>query len=158
LTIFGILCSLVGTQIQLEYGPAVTARIAVGSALGFYLGQTANRIIFDKFRHSRTWQIPPAVSNTFGSVLDTLIFFSIAFSSATLSLFSALGLPDENEWAFEVVPVLLFDGEAPLWVSLALADFGIKLVMAAIMIYGYRRLVTYFWGAGKMDSRWATST
>jgi uncharacterized PurR-regulated membrane protein YhhQ (DUF165 family) len=77
------------------------------------------------------------ISSTIGSILDTFIFFSIAFSTATFLL-----LPDSNTWATELVPVLGIGPMLPLWVSLALADLGIKLVLATFMLLPYRLVLT----------------
>jgi uncharacterized PurR-regulated membrane protein YhhQ (DUF165 family) len=69
---------------------------------------------FDRLRE-RVWWLPPLVSTVIGSGLDTLIFFSLAFSQAA----NLIGAGDA--FASEAAPLLgLFAVEAPRWVSWAL--------------------------------------
>ena len=42
--IVGVICSLIGTQIQGEFGPLVTLRIALGSGTAFLAAQIHNRL------------------------------------------------------------------------------------------------------------------
>lgn len=48
--IAGILCSLVGSQIEGEFGPLVTLRIAIGSGTAFLIAQLLDVSIFDRLR------------------------------------------------------------------------------------------------------------
>ncbi|MFV0411558.1 MAG: queuosine precursor transporter, partial [Paracoccus sp. (in: a-proteobacteria)] len=73
----GILCSLIGTQIQGEFSPLVTLRIAVGSGTAFLVAQIVDVLIFDRFRNVRRWWQAPLLSTLIGSALDTAVFFSI---------------------------------------------------------------------------------
>ena len=79
--VVGVFCSLVGSQIEGEFGPLVTLRIALGSGLAFLIAHLSDTYVFHFFRKLRWW-MPPLISSTIGSALDTFIFFSVAFSSA----------------------------------------------------------------------------
>ncbi|MEM6593922.1 MAG: queuosine precursor transporter [Pseudomonadota bacterium] len=137
--IVGIICSLIGSQIMLEYGPAVPLRIAVASAIAFLTAQLLDVSIFDKLRDGVWWKAPLA-STIIGSAVDTALFFTIAFS-ASITLFSA-GADAAINWSWEAVPLLASGPLAPLWVSLAVADWGVKLAVALIALVPFRILVT----------------
>ena len=134
----GILCSLVGSQIALETGPAVPLRVAVASGAAFLAAQLLDVAIFQRFRQSEWWRAP--LTSTFvSSSVDTLIFFSLAFSG----VFNLLFPTPANEaasWAQGAGPLLNVGPEAPLWASLALADLGIKIALALITMLPYRLL------------------
>ena len=134
--IVGVFCSLVGTQIMGEFGPLVTFRIALGSGLAFLTAQLLDVAIFDRMRRGAWWRAPLA-STLVGSSVDTAIFFTVAFS-APLAV-----LEPENDvsWANEVLPMLGFGPDAPLWVSLAVADWGVKLALALVALIPFRLIV-----------------
>jgi hypothetical protein len=69
-----------------------------------------------------------------GSSVDTVIFFSIAFSG----VFSFIHPATDMSWASEVLPLLGSGPEAPLWVSLALADWAVKLSLALLALVPFR--------------------
>ena len=131
----GVACSLIGTQIEGEFGPLVTWRIAAGSGLAFLAAQLLDVALFDRLRAGAWWRAP-LVSTLFGSALDTAIFFTLAFSAA-LALPAAWG---DVAWANEAVPLLGAGPVAPLWVSLALADWGVKLALALLALVPFRAL------------------
>ena len=134
--ILGVFCSLVGTQIEGEFGPLVSARVAIGSGIAFLTAQMIDVLIFDRLREGRWWTAPLA-STLIGSALDTAIFFTIAFSA----LFNGMEPDNMPLWAQEPVPLL---GQGPvveLWMSLAVADFGVKLALALIALLPFRLLV-----------------
>ena len=136
--VVGIICSLIGSQIMLEYGPAVALRIAVGSATAFLVAQLLDVAVFDRLRGGAWWRAPLA-STLIGSTVDTVLFFTIAFS-ASITVFgqnadAAIG------WARDVVPFMLKGPDAPLWVTLAVADWGVKLVIALIALVPFRVIV-----------------
>jgi queuosine precursor transporter len=136
----GVACSLIGTQIMGEYGPLVTLRIALGSGIAFLTAQLVDVAIFDRLRddkHGGAWWRAPLASTLVGSTLDTALFFSIAFS-ATLSV---LEPANDVSWAGEILPLLGFGPEMPLWVSLALADWGVKLALALLALVPFRLAV-----------------
>ena len=94
--------------------------------------------IFDRLRGGAWWRAPLA-STVIGSALDTAIFFTIAFS-ASVSFFSE-AQNAEISWAWDSATLLLLGGEAPLWVSLAIADWGVKLLLALIALVPFRVLI-----------------
>ncbi len=132
----GVACSLIGTQIQGEFGPLVTWRIALGSGIAFLTAQLVDVVIFDRLRQGRWWRAPLA-STLVGSTLDTAIFFTIAFSAALT--FVEPG--NDVSWANEALPMLGLGPVVPLWVSLAVADWGVKLSLALIALVPFRLLV-----------------
>jgi len=134
----GVICSLIGSQIMLEYGPAVPLRVAVASGTAFLLAQLTDVAVFNRLRGGRWWRAP-LVSTLVGSALDTALFFTIAFS-ASVTLFGA-GADAAVSWAWEEVPFLLTGPEAPLWVSLAFADWLVKLALALIALIPFRLIV-----------------
>lgn len=135
--IVGIFCSLVGTQIIGEFGPLVTFRIAIGSGLAFLTAQLLDVAIFDKMRSGAWWRAPLA-STIVGSSVDTALFFTIAFSGAL----SFLEPENDVSWAGEIMPLLGAGPEAPLWVSLAVADWGVKLALALLALIPFRMIVS----------------
>lgn len=132
----GVACSLIGTQIVGEFGPLVTLRIALGSGIAFLTAQLLDVGVFDRLRHGRWWSAPLA-STLVGSTVDTALFFSIAFSAAL----NALEPSASPVWAQESVPLLGFGPVAPLWVSLAVADWGVKIVLALLALVPFRMVV-----------------
>ncbi len=133
----GIACSLIGTQIVGEFGPLVTWRIAIGSGIAFLTAQMLDVAIFDRLRAGRWWKAPLA-STLVGSSVDTILFFSIAFS-ASLSFIEPT---NDVSWAGEVLPLLGVGPAVPLWVSLGLADWGVKLALALVALIPFRIIVT----------------
>ncbi|MEQ9385964.1 queuosine precursor transporter [Marinovum algicola] len=138
----GVICSLVGSQIMLQGDgytyAAVPLRIAVASGLAFLVAQLTDIAVFNRFRAGRWWRAP-LVSTLVGSALDTALFFTIAFS-ASVSLFDAEADAAIN-WAWEAVPFLNTGPLAPLWVTLAFADWLVKLSLALIALIPFRAIV-----------------
>ena len=139
----GVACSLIGTQVMLQGDgftyPAVTLRIAIGSGLAFLAAQLLDVSIFDKLRVGAWWKAP-LVSTLVGSSVDTAIFFAVAFSAT----FSFIDPADDISWATEILPMLGHGPEAPLWVSLAAADWMVKLSLALLALVPFRILVRRF--------------
>ena len=135
--VVGIACSFIGTQIIGATGPLVTLRIAIGSGAAYLVAQLADVLVFDKLRKGVWWR-PPLVSTLIGSSLDTILFFSIAFS-ATLTF-----IAPENDvsWAAEALPILGFGPIAPLWFSLAMADWLIKLTLSLIALLPFKLMTS----------------
>ena len=129
----GVACSLIGTQIIGEFGPLVTLRIALGSGIAFLTAQLLDVAIFDRMRQAKWWQAP-VFSSIIGSSVDTALFFSIAFS-ATLTFVEP---GNDVSWAGEVLPMLGMGPEAPLWVSLAFADWLVKMSIALLALIPFR--------------------
>jgi hypothetical protein len=129
----GIACSAVGSQIEGAFGPLVSPRVALGSGIAFLSAQLVDVAIFDRLRHGRWWRAP-LVSSVFGSALDTGLFFAIAFSAGLGWIAPSVDVA----WANEAVPLLGRGPVLPLWLSLALADFGVKLALALLALVPFR--------------------
>lgn len=141
--VVGVICSLIGTQVMLqgdgfEY-PAVTLRIALGSGTAFLVAQLMDVAIFDKLRQGAWWRAPLA-STLVGSTLDTALFFTIAFS-ASLGFIEP---GNDVSWAGEVLPLLGMGPSMPLWVSLAVADWSVKLSLALVALVPFRVIVARY--------------
>lgn len=134
--VVGVICSLIGTQIMGEFGPLVTLRIAIGSGLAFLTAQLLDISVFSALRGGKWWRAPLA-STLVGSSVDTAIFFSVAFSG-TLSWIEPA---NDVSWAGEMLPLLGSGPVAPLWVSLALADWMVKLSLALLALIPFRLIV-----------------
>jgi len=132
----GVLCSLVGSQIEGPAGPLVSLRVAIGSGTAFLAAQLLDVAIFSRLRGAAWWRAP-LVSSLAGSALDTALFFSIAFSAALSPLFPGVDVG----WANAAVPLLGQGPTQPLWVSLAIADFGVKLALALVALVPFRAVV-----------------
>ena len=132
----GVACSLIGSQIQGEFGPLVTPRIAIGSGLAFLTAQLLDVTVFNRLRRGAWWRAP-IFATLAGSVLDTMVFFSVAFSAALSFVHPATDVA----WANEALPLLGRGPVVPLWVSLAAADFGVKLAIAVVALIPFRLIV-----------------
>lgn len=132
----GVICSLIGTQIVGEFGPLVTFRIALGSGLAFLLAQSLDIAVFNRLRGGAWWQAP-LISSLIGSAVDTALFFTIAFSGALTFLEPG----NDVSWAGELIPFLGTGPLAPLWVSLAAADWCVKLALALVALLPFRVIV-----------------
>ncbi|MGF1477559.1 MAG: queuosine precursor transporter [Geminicoccaceae bacterium] len=132
----GVACSIIGTQIEGDFGPLVTWRIALGSGTAFLTAQLLDVFVFDRLRQGVWWR-PPLVSSTLGSALDTALFFSIAFSASLAFIEPA----NDVSWANEPLPLLGLGPVVPLWGSLAVADFGVKLLIALAALIPFRIVV-----------------
>jgi hypothetical protein len=135
--VVGIACSFIGTQIIGAYGPLVTLRIAIGSGTAYLVAQLADVLVFDKLRKGVWWRAP-LISTLIGSSLDTILFFSIAFSTDLTFIEPA----NNVSWAAEALPILGFGPIAPLWLSLAVADWLIKLALSLIALLPFKLMVS----------------
>ena len=97
-----------------NFSDLISIRIAIGSGIAFIVSQRIDVYVFDKLR-DKYWFIPPLTSSINGSVLDTFLFFSIAFY--------ATGVP---------------------WFTLALGDLAVKLFVALVMLVPFRMLLKTF--------------
>ena len=136
----GVTCSLIGTQVLLQGEgftfPAVTLRIALGSGLAFLSAQMLDVAVFDRLRHRAWWQAPLA-STLVGSSVDTALFFTVAFSG----MLAMIEPGNDVSWAGEVLPLLGVGPMVPLWVSLACADWLVKLALALLALAPFRAIV-----------------
>jgi queuosine precursor transporter len=137
----GLLCSLVGSQIVGEAGPLVTLRIALASGVAFLVAHLLDVTVFDRLREGTWWRAPLA-SSLVGSTIDTLLFFSLAFSATLLWIEPG----NDVGWANEILPLLGMGPELPLWVSLAGADWLVKLGLAMLALLPFRLLVRRWLG------------
>jgi uncharacterized PurR-regulated membrane protein YhhQ (DUF165 family) len=81
----------------------------------------------------RSWGRAPVFGSLAGSVLDTAIFFSVAFSAA----FAFVGPSDA--FALESAPLLGFlSAETARWISWAVGDLTVKLLIAVFALIPYR--------------------
>ncbi|MCX7888532.1 MAG: VUT family protein [Rhodobacteraceae bacterium] len=135
----GVACSLVGSQIAGAGGPLVTFRVALASGLAFLCAQLLDIGIFNRLRH-RGWWKAPFVSTLFGATLDTAIFFTFAFSARLAFLEPG----NDVGWANEILPLLGRGPEVPLWVSLAAADWLVKMALAIVALVPFRAFVRRF--------------
>ncbi|MEY4371052.1 MAG: hypothetical protein RIQ48_768 [Pseudomonadota bacterium] len=92
----------------------IVLRIVVASGAAFLAGQLLDIRVFDILRN-KLWFIPPIVSSILGSILDTVIFFSIAFYGTDSS-----------------------------WVILALGDLAVKLFVDFAMLLPFRIAIARF--------------
>lgn len=90
-----------------------TPRIAAASGTAFLVAQLLDVRVFDRLRR-RAWWMPPLASSLLGSVVDTVLFFSLAFAG--------LGLP---------------------WITWAVGDFGVKMTMALLLLVPFRGLLRW---------------
>jgi len=124
----GVICSLAAAGLD-----RTTLRIALGSGTAFIVAQTLDIAIFDALRGGRWWTAPLA-SSLVGSALDTTLFFGIAFSAI-------LPADGNTGWANEAVPLLGQGPIGPLWISLASADWLVKLGLALLALVPFRLIV-----------------
>mgnify|MGYP003932427611 CR=1 FL=1 len=89
-----------------------TPRIAVASGTAFLIAQLIDIRLFDRLRERGGWWTAPLVSSTIASVIDTVLFFSIAFAGSILP-----------------------------WWTWALGDFGAKMCVALAMLIPFRAMM-----------------
>ena len=95
--------------VSTNFNDIISIRIAIGSGLAFFIAQNLDVSVFDKLRNNKTWYVAPLISSIIGSVLDTFLFFSVAFYNT--------GVP---------------------WVTLALGDLAVKLIIAMLMLIPFK--------------------
>ncbi|MCO6505325.1 MAG: 7-cyano-7-deazaguanine/7-aminomethyl-7-deazaguanine transporter [Snodgrassella sp.] len=103
------------------------ARIALASFSAYVVGQLMDIMVFNRLRRNKHWWLAPSASAIFGSAMDTLVFFAVAFYHSP------------NEFMAEN------------WLQISLTDYGFKLTIAALFFlptygimlqYLLRRLTT----------------
>ncbi|NCO16642.1 MAG: VUT family protein, partial [Alphaproteobacteria bacterium] len=110
--------------------------VAIGSGAAFLAAQMLDITVFNRMRTAAWWRAP-LISTLFGSTLDTAIFFTTAFSATLIFLEPG----NDVSWAGEVLPLLGFGPGVPLWVSLAVADWGVKLGLAVVALVPFRLII-----------------
>ncbi|MGI2066926.1 7-cyano-7-deazaguanine/7-aminomethyl-7-deazaguanine transporter [Shewanella sp. MF08487] len=81
-------------------------RIAFASFAAYLIGQLMDIKVFARLRTSRSWWVAPAASTLVGNLVDTLVFFSIAFYASSDSFMAAN------------------------WPEIATVDYGFKLIVS----------------------------
>lgn len=85
-------------------------RIALASFTAYVLGQLLDIKVFSRLRKNRRWWVAPSVSTLLGNLLDTVIFYAVAFWAGS-DEFMALHWPEiaALDYAFKLlVSLLLF--------------------------------------------------
>ena len=95
-----------------NFSNIISIRIAIGSGAAFFISQNLDVTIFHNLR-KKSWYVPPLTSSVFGSIVDTFLFFSIAFYAS--------GIP---------------------WISLAFGDLAVKFFIALLMLIPFRILLS----------------
>ena len=98
--------------VSTNFDDIISVRIAIGSGLAFFIAQNIDVNIFD-FLRKKPWYVAPLSSSLTGSVIDTFLFFSIAFYGTS-------------------VP----------WITLALGDLLVKFIVAIAMLIPFRMLLS----------------
>ncbi len=132
----GVVCSIIGSQLQGEFGALVSFRVAIASGLAFLCAQLTDVSVFNVLRRLSWWKAPLFASFA-GSCLDTIIFFTVAFAAQL----SFLEPSNDVAWANEILPLLGVGPQVPLWISLGLADWCVKVAIAVIALTPYRAIV-----------------
>ena len=94
-----------------NFADLISVRIAIGSGSAFLVAQLLDVQIFDNLRKKK-WYIAPLTSSIIGSTVDTFLFFSISFYATGVS-----------------------------WVTLALGDLAIKILITLLMLIPFRLLL-----------------
>ena len=107
--VFGIILTL---YFSTDFSNLISKRIAIGSGTAFLIAQLIDVQVFDKLR-KKVWFVAPLVSSIIGSVIDTFLFFSIAFYGTGIN-----------------------------WITLSLGDLFVKLLVALVMLIPFRILLS----------------
>lgn len=134
-----VTCSIIVPPLLFQYGfiefetaAGRLVRIAIASGTAFLTAQLLDVTVFNWLRRQVWWRAP-VFGSLAGSVLDTALFFGIAFSAG----FAFVGPSDA--FALEDAPLLGFlPFEAARWVSWAAGDFTVKLLIAVFALIPYR--------------------
>jgi len=113
-------------------------RIAVASGAAFLAAQLLDISIFDRLRTGGAWWRAPLISSGVASVIDTTIFFSLAFAPVFVGIDQFFAQADTS-LGFGV-PLLSMGPEVPLYVSLGLGDFIVKGLMVFALLAPYNVL------------------
>ena len=83
-------------------------RIALASFIAYGVGQLIDILIFNQLRKKRSWWVAPVTSTIFGALIDTFVFFAIAFYASS------------NEFM------------AANWIEIAWLDYAFKLLVSLV--------------------------
>ena len=106
--VLGILLTLFFST---NFSDLISIRVAIGSGTAFLVAQLLDVQIFDRLR-KRVWFVAPFLSSAIGSLVDTFLFFFIAFYGTSLN-----------------------------WLTLGMGDFFVKIVIALVMLIPFRMLM-----------------
>jgi len=95
-----------------DFSNLISKRIAIGSGVAFLTAQLLDVQVFDKLR-AKAWFVAPFISSLIGSVIDTFLFFSIAFYGTGIN-----------------------------WVTLSFGDLFVKIFVAIMMLIPFRLLLS----------------
>jgi len=95
-----------------DFSNLISKRIAIASGAAFLIAQLLDVQVFDKLR-KKVWFVAPLVSSLVGSVIDTFLFFSIAFYGTGIN-----------------------------WVTLSFGDLFVKIFVALVMLIPFRILLS----------------
>ena len=96
----------VGVALSLS-AESIDPRIAIASGAAFLVAQLLDVAIFDKLRKGKWW-IAPSASSAVSTIIDTFLFFGIAFAG-TQTPWMQWAIGDLGvKWVVAVVSVLLF--------------------------------------------------
>lgn len=109
-----------------------TPRIAIASGSAFLVAQLIDVSVFDRLRQN-SWWVPPLISTFIGSAIDTIMFFGLAFAPTFVGIDLAFGYED-GSLGF---PASIFGIAMPLWASLAIGDFIVKLCVGLVALIPY---------------------
>mgnify|MGYP001418171961 FL=1 len=101
----------------------ISVRIAIGSGFAFLVAQLIDVNIFNVLRKKK-WFIAPLTSSFVGSIIDTFLFFSIAFYGTGIN-----------------------------WISLSIGDFIVKIIIALIMLIPFKILIKYIREVTKIEEK-----
>ena len=96
-----------------NFSDLISIRIVIGSGVAFLTAQLIDVNIFDKLRKKK-WFIAPLTSSFVGSVIDTFLFFSIAFYGTGIN-----------------------------WLTLSIGDLLVKIAIALIMLIPFKILLKH---------------
>tara|TARA_B100000700_G_C14782611_1_gene732077 strand:+ start:231 stop:818 length:588 start_codon:yes stop_codon:yes gene_type:complete len=110
---FGFILGVILTlYFATDFSNLISKRIAIGSGIAFLTAQLIDVQIFDRLR-KKTWYVAPLASSLLGSVIDTFLFFSIAFYGTEIN-----------------------------WLTLSLGDLSVKIFVALVMLIPFRFLLS----------------
>ena len=109
---FGFFIGIILTlYFSTNFEDLISIRIAIGSGTAFLVAQLLDVRVFDLLR-KKMWFIAPLSSSLLGSLIDTFLFFSISF----------------------------YNTDVP-WITLAMGDFIVKVLISLIMLIPFRLLL-----------------
>ena len=113
---FGFIIGVIFTLfVSTNFKDIISIRIVIGSGTAFLVAQLIDISVFDRYRKSNKWYVPPLFSSLVGSVVDTFLFFFISFYGTTMP-----------------------------WITLSLGDLAVKIVVAITMLLPFRLLTSIF--------------